>query len=243
MERNRALFKRLFPPELFEKFIDIGHYNRDIKAYMKLVNKLNNFDEDTLAEIASNLDQTNQERAASKTIKEYDVLELLGSGAFGSVYKVKKTSAGPSGSFLAMKEISTNGWGQNSREREKSVGGVVSELTIIREQLKHPNVVRYHKTFVEVDRLYIVMELIEGAPLHEHFNSLKEKNERLSEDRIWNIFIQMTLALRYLHKEKGIVHRDLTPNNIMLGENDKVTISKSYSIHDFHSLRQVRYLK
>ena len=37
---------------------------------------------------------------------------------------------------------------------------------------------------------------------------------------------QMVLALRYLHKDKGIVHRDLTPNNIMLGENDRVTISK-----------------
>ena len=33
------------------------------------------------------------------------------------------------------------------------------------------------------------------------------------------------MALRYIHKEKHIVHRDLTPNNIMLGENDKVTIS------------------
>lgn len=40
---------------------------------------------------------------------------------------------------------------------------------------------------------------------------------------------QMVLALRYLHKEKGILHRDLTPNNIMLGEDDKVTISKSYT--------------
>lgn len=37
---------------------------------------------------------------------------------------------------------------------------------------------------------------------------------------------QMCLALRYLHKEKRIVHRDLTPNNIMLGEKDKVTIGK-----------------
>lgn len=40
----------------------------------------------------------------------------------------------------------------------------------------------------------------------------------------------MVLALRYLHKEKGILHRDLTPNNIMLGEDDKVTISKSLSL-------------
>ena len=38
--------------------------------------------------------------------------------------------------------------------------------------------------------------------------------------------LQIVLGLRYIHKEKHIVHRDLTPNNIMLGENDKVTISK-----------------
>uniref|UniRef100_A0A3Q3QB99 Protein kinase domain-containing protein n=1 Tax=Monopterus albus TaxID=43700 RepID=A0A3Q3QB99_MONAL len=69
------------------------------------------------------------------------------------------------------------------------------------------------------------MELIEGVPLAEHFNSLKEKQQQFTEDRIWNIFIQMCLALRYLHKEKRIVHRDLSPNNIMLGEKDKVTIT------------------
>lgn len=43
---------------------------------------------------------------------------------------------------------------------------------------------------------------------------------------------QMCLALRYLHKEKRIVHRDLTPNNIMLGEKDKVTISECvFTVH------------
>ena len=90
------------------------------------------------------------------------------------------------------------------------------------------------------------MELIEGAPLYEHFKSLKEKREYLSEDRIWNIFIQITMALRYLHKEKGIVHRDLTPNNIMLGENDKVTISKfhigiSYYVILYYKLNILKY--
>lgn len=42
------------------------------------------------------------------------------------------------------------------------------------------------------DQLYIVMELIEGVPLAEHFNSLKEKQQQFTEDRIWNIFIQVT---------------------------------------------------
>lgn len=44
------------------------------------------------------------------------------------------------------------------------------------------------------DKLYIVMELIEGVPLAEHFNSLKEKQQQFTEDRLWNIFIQVTNA-------------------------------------------------
>ena len=88
-------------------------------------------------------------------------------------------------------------------------------------KMTHPNVVKYYKTFLEGednylhwslsplgrhitkiqswislfisgDRLYIVMELIEGVPLAEHFSSLKEKQQQFTEDRIWNIFIQVT---------------------------------------------------
>ena len=69
------------------------------------------------------------------------------------------------------------------------------------------------------------MELIDGAPLSQHVRTLKEKQERWHEDKIWNLFIQMVLALKYLHKEKHIVHRDLSSNNIMLSENDKITIT------------------
>ena len=41
------------------------------------------------------------------------------------------------------------------------------------------------------DRLYIVMELIEGATLAEHFASLKEKRQKFSESRVWDIFLQV----------------------------------------------------
>uniref|UniRef100_A0A8C6MWH7 NIMA (never in mitosis gene a)- related kinase 10 n=1 Tax=Mus spicilegus TaxID=10103 RepID=A0A8C6MWH7_MUSSI len=224
MERNRPLFKRLFPTDLFETFIDIGHYVRDIGAYKDLVSQLNLLLEDELKQIAENIESINQKKASLKYIGDYAVLDHLGSGAFGCVYKVRKRSGQ---NLLAMKEVNLHNpaFGKDKKDRDSSVKNIVSELTIIKEQLYHPNVVRYYKTFLENDRLYIVMELIEGAPLGEHFNSLKEKHHHFSEERLWKIFIQLCLALRYLHKEKRIVHRDLTPNNIMLGDKDKVTVT------------------
>ncbi|XP_037701990.1 serine/threonine-protein kinase Nek10 isoform X3 [Choloepus didactylus] len=224
MERNRPLFKRLFPTDLFEIFIDIGHYVRDISAYEDLVSKLNLLVEDELKQIAENIESINQNKAPSKYIGNYAILDHLGSGAFGCVYKVRKRSGQ---NLLAMKEVNLHNpaFGKDKKDRDSSVKNIVSELTIIKEQLYHPNVVRYYKTFLENDRLYIVMELIEGAPLGEHFSSLKEKQHRFAEERLWKIFIQLCLALRYLHKEKRIVHRDLTPNNIMLGDKDKVTVT------------------
>ncbi|XP_055516439.1 serine/threonine-protein kinase Nek10 isoform X1 [Leucoraja erinacea] len=224
MERNRQLFKRLFPSDMFEMFIDVGHYARDICAYENLVNKLNSLPANELKQITENIEGINQNKAPTKFIGNYAILDYLGSGAFGNVFKVRKYSGQ---NLLAMKEVNLHNpaFGKDKKDRDSSVEIIVSELTIIREQLHHPNVVRYYKTFVENDRLYIVMELIEGAPLGEHFNSLKEKQQKFTEERIWNIFIQICLALRYLHKEKRIVHRDLTPNNIMLGEQDKVTLT------------------
>lgn len=48
---------------------------------------------------------------------------------------------------------------------------------------------------VSGDRLYIVMELIEGVPLWDHFNSLKEKEQQFTEERLWNRFIQVSIGL------------------------------------------------
>jgi NIMA (never in mitosis gene a)-related kinase 10 len=161
----------------------------------------------------------NQSQAPTTYINEYAVYEMIGSGAFGRVHKVKKKN---SDYFLAMKEINTCSF---SSLKEKNLGDIVNEVSIIRNNLKHPNVVKYFKTFKENDYLYIVMELIDGVSLSQHVRKLKERNELFKEDKIWNIFIQIVRALNYLHKEKHIVHRDLTSNNIMLGENDKITIT------------------
>uniref|UniRef100_A0A3Q1HFY5 Serine/threonine-protein kinase Nek10 n=1 Tax=Anabas testudineus TaxID=64144 RepID=A0A3Q1HFY5_ANATE len=224
VERNRHLFKRLFPTDLFELFIDVGHYVRDLAAYEGLQSKVSLYTEEELDSLRESIEAVDQNRPPLKVISGYSILDHLGTGAFGSVFKVQKHSAQ---NLLALKEVNLHNpaFGKDKKSIDSNVEKIISELTIIKEQMTHPNIVKYYKTFVEGDKLYIVMELIEGVPLAEHLNSLKEKQQRFTEDRLWNLFIQMCLALRYLHKEKRIVHRDLTPNNIMLGEKDKVTIT------------------
>uniref|UniRef100_A0A3B4B697 Protein kinase domain-containing protein n=1 Tax=Periophthalmus magnuspinnatus TaxID=409849 RepID=A0A3B4B697_9GOBI len=221
VERNRHVFK-LFPTDLFELFIDVGHYVRDLTAYETLQVKVSLYSEEELESLRDSIMAVDQSRPPLRVISGYSILDHLGTGAFGSVFKVRKQG---SQTLLALKEVNLHNpaFGKDKKSRDSNVDKIISELSIIREQMAHPNIVKYYKTFLE-ERLYIVMELIEGVPLAEHLSSLKEKNQNFTEDRVWNIFIQMCLALRYLHRDKHIVHRDLSPNNIMLGDQDWVTI-------------------
>ena len=218
-ERHRSLIKKIIPFNMFEQFVDIGNYKKDLKLYQPLLESFYKLSREELDNMRQQVKFCNQTQAPTNYINDYAVYEIIGSGAFGRVHKVKKKS---SNYFLAMKEINTYNL---SAMKDKSLGEIVNEVTIIRNNLKHPNIVRYLKTFKENDSLYIVMELIDGAPLSQHVRTLKEKQECWPEEKIWNLFIQIVLALKYLHKEKNIVHRDLTSNNVMLSENDKITIT------------------
>ena len=70
------------------------------------------------------------------------------------------------------------------------------------------------------------MELIAGSSLQDYLSLLKETNRKMIEEIFGEYLFNSYLALRYLHKEKGIVHRDLTANNIMLDDEYRVKISK-----------------
>ena len=93
---------------MFRDFILIfSQMSLDIATSAGIINMcggLARLQENSLDEIKDNLEAINQNKTATHHIGDYAVLELLGSGAFGSVYKVRKKTAGQS--FLAMKEVS-----------------------------------------------------------------------------------------------------------------------------------------
>ncbi|CAL8096350.1 unnamed protein product [Calicophoron daubneyi] len=224
-ERNRRLIKALLPVSLLAELVELKRTAMESLEFADLVTRLNKLDDENRIRLIEGLAACNLAKPPTHWIREYGILELLGSGAFGQVYKARKSNSAQI--MYAIKEVNTLQamFGRNTEERQQSIGRILNEVNIIRQQLRHPNIVRYYKTFIHADRLYIVMSMLEGLPLTELVNSMREKNEYFSEKRVWHIFIQLALALRYLHLDKKILHRDLSSNNIMIDEGDKVTIT------------------
>eukprot|EP01035_Chromulina_nebulosa_P019016 gene19016-24836_t len=149
---------------------------------------------------------------------QYDVLERIGKGSFGSVYKIKRKT---DSKLLVWKEIDFG----KMNEKEKSQ--LVSEVNIIRD-LKSPYIVKYYDRIIDksTTRLYIIMEYCSNGDLSTLIAKHRKDRSYMDESLIWKIFSQLTIALKECHKHidengqvKPILHRDLKPANILLDEN------------------------
>lgn len=86
-------------------------------------------------------------------------------------------------------------------------------------QIENPNIVKLYKTDIVNDRTCIIQEYVQGDTLKEYV----EKNGALSDSETIKIILQVCNGLSEIHNN-GIVHRDITPTNIMICENGTVKI-------------------
>ncbi|XP_048172197.1 serine/threonine-protein kinase Nek4 isoform X2 [Corvus hawaiiensis] len=122
----------------------------------------------------------------------YCFLRAVGKGSYGE-YVIKKLNL------------------RSASRREKRAAEQEAQLL---SQLRHPNIVTYRESWQGDDgHLYIVMGFCEGGDL---YHKLKEqKGKLLPENQVVEWFVQIAMALQYLH-EKHILHRDLKTQNIFL---------------------------
>ena len=131
-------------------------------------------------------------------IRDYQIIEQIGKGTFGIVYKVKKFNEPL---IYVIKQISLIGL------TDIQINQVCSEAKIL-SLIKSKYIVKYYESFLEDDNLNIVMEYCDNGDLCNYLNKQKNKSRPLNEDLIWEIFIKITLGLTTIHKMK-ILHRDL----------------------------------
>ncbi len=145
--------------------------------------------------------------------KDFTRLKKLGAGSYGSVYKVRREK---DGEIYALKEVNLRAL--SAREREDAV----NEIRLL-ASMHHHNVVRYCEAFVEKDNLYIVLEFAKHGDLAGIIKKQQEKRTYFTEKQVMTFFVQTCLALQYLHKHK-ILHRDLKPGNIFVGEEGRLKL-------------------
>ncbi|MBI4615917.1 MAG: protein kinase [Planctomycetes bacterium] len=145
-----------------------------------------------------------------KVLDGYQILTLIGRGGMAKVYKAKQVNLDR---LVAVKmlppELTAN---------ERSVARFKQEALAL-ARLNHPNIVTIHDFFQGEGRFFLAMEYVDGVPL----STLTQSEGRLPFRRALAIARQVLLGLAAAHAQ-SIIHRDVSPANIMVLENDLVKL-------------------
>ena len=133
----------------------------------------------------------------------YEILELLGRGGMGTVYRARDRVLGDK---VALKVLRSD-----LSRRPEMIRRFGTEMGLART-VRHPNVCRIYAAGEEQGRLYLSMELLEGSDLR---TVLRASRQGLPPEQAFELALQVASGLAALH-EAGIVHRDVKPANVML---------------------------
>ena len=135
--------------------------------------------------------------------KKYEVLGVVGEGAYGIVYKCRNKETDKYVAIKKFKEI-----------EDKLVQKTMKRELKMLQMLKHENVVDFQEAFIYKENLFLVFEYVEKNLLEV----LEKYPEGLNPKLIRSFVFQMCKAVHYLHT-RNIIHRDVKPENLLVDEN------------------------
>lgn len=156
-------------------------------------------------------------------IRDYELLELLGQGGMGSVWKAKHTRLKK---FVAVKLLP-----QEKTSDEAAVARFNREMEAV-GALRHPHIIEAHDAGEEAGTHYLVMEFVEGIELA----ALSKKIGPLPITDACELMRQTALGLQHAF-EHGLVHRDIKPSNLLLATDESQSSrSRETSVPDPRTL-------
>eukprot|EP00049_Salpingoeca_infusionum_P016764 m.347306 g.347306 ORF g.347306 m.347306 type:complete len:654 (+) comp16144_c0_seq30:238-2199(+) len=145
------------------------------------------------------------------SMEAYDIVRSIGRGGEGTVWLIVQRDTGQE---LVLKKIYLG------RKRATSL----QEANIL-QQLHNPYIIRYYDSFMDdmEEHLCIIMEYCAGGNLEEAIHQAEDSNAPFNEEAVMVWFVQILLALKYLHSNR-ILHRDLKTANIFLTKNSRIKV-------------------
>eukprot|EP00013_Stygamoeba_regulata_P015049 CAMPEP_0177681830 /NCGR_PEP_ID=MMETSP0447-20121125/30932_1 /TAXON_ID=0 /ORGANISM="Stygamoeba regulata, Strain BSH-02190019" /LENGTH=476 /DNA_ID=CAMNT_0019191287 /DNA_START=108 /DNA_END=1538 /DNA_ORIENTATION=- len=135
-------------------------------------------------------------------LEDFEMLTVIGKGSFGKVIQVRKIDTGK---IYAMKVLNKKTIiERNELEHTKAEKSILQKLV-------HPFLVNLNYSFQTKDKLYFIMDYINGGELFFHL----QKDKKFTEDRVQFYCAEIVCGLEYLHAN-GVLYRDLKPENLLL---------------------------
>uniref|UniRef100_A0A914XNT5 Uncharacterized protein n=1 Tax=Plectus sambesii TaxID=2011161 RepID=A0A914XNT5_9BILA len=159
-----------------------------------------NPDDDVTGE--NKVDLGPSERPTAKP-RDFEFLKTVGKGSFGKVFLARHKA---DQHVYAMKVL-----GKAHIKKRNEVKHVMSERNVLISNIKHPFLVSLHYSFQTRDKLYFVLDYLNGGELFFHL----QREKHFSEPRARFYAAEIASALGYLH-DKDIIYRDLKPENLLL---------------------------
>lgn len=156
---------------------------------------------------------------------KYEVLERIGSGGMAEVFRARTLGPGGFAKMVCIKRILP----QFARDAS-FIQMLVSEASVT-SQLQHGNIAHVFDLEEEQGEYYIIMELVDGCDLLQALTQRARSQRRLDEDVVLQVMSMVARGLHFAHEALDvhgsplhIVHRDISPSNILLSRHGEVKL-------------------
>uniref|UniRef100_A0A8C9T8L4 non-specific serine/threonine protein kinase n=1 Tax=Scleropages formosus TaxID=113540 RepID=A0A8C9T8L4_SCLFO len=149
-------------------------------------------------------------------IENFELLKVLGTGAYGKVFLVRKVSGHDAGKPYAMKVLKKATIVQKAKTAEHTR----TERQVLEHIRQSPFLVTLHYAFQTDTQLHLILDYVSGGELFTHL----VQRVRFAEQEVALYGGEIALALEHLHK-LGIVYRDLKLENILLDSNGHIVLT------------------
>lgn len=166
--------------------------------------------------VTHELVNVNMEGRDKVGMKDFDLLKVLGTGAYGKVFLVRKTTGKDQGKLYAMKVLKKASIVQKTKTTEHTK----TERQVLEAIRQAPFLVRLHYAFQTEAKLHLILDYVNGGELFTHLN----QHEQFTEDQVRVYIGEIVLALENLHK-LGIIYRDIKLENILLDSEGHIVLT------------------
>ncbi|XP_028838426.1 ribosomal protein S6 kinase alpha-4 isoform X1 [Denticeps clupeoides] len=149
-------------------------------------------------------------------MENFELLKVLGTGAYGKVFLVRKTSGHDEGKLYAMKVLKKAAIVQKAKTAEHTR----TERQVLEHIRQSPFLVTLHYAFQTQTKLHLILDYVSGGEMFTHLY----QRDHFSEDEVRTYIGEIILALEHLHK-LGIVYRDIKLENILLDSEGHVVLT------------------